>query len=493
MPMNASIEKSLSRDFESTTTPTPQHLKYLGMAWKETRPGHWERPLGDNESMLRVIAEGDGKSEKDIWCIFATAQLEAHFVDSGSPDFLFEALLSGWKLLRFRHPSIAAVLCENTVCYDVPDDTALDLWARDTCNVIDDPKIDSHDLIAQMTPSGRANLYYLKHHSSVVLQLSHWRTDGIGAFHLLNAFFRAVTDGLQNETSEKETVIWGTEIDRLTPSIEEAHNLSSTPTPKEQSAAQKYLDTLAYNRDALVVPSQDSKHEHSSPAGTRSIESSFSIEETSRLLEMCQTLGISLQAAVHAAVTTTAFAIADPASNLRNHTTTIRHSLRPSLPCPYDGPAGAAGLYTAGYMISVPPSQSWLQYAQSYEGEYRKGVTEELLCSRRHYARVMKDLVLKLRSGQATPVPGGLDISFIPDAEALVQPVYESSRGRIIIRKIAIQVEVTSRHLYIFAWVFNGKLEVSLVFNGDFHDRDFTADILSNVREDLIINLSSLQ
>lgn len=489
MPFSVPIGQNFyfSRDFGLTTTSAPP-----SMAWKETRPGHWERPLGDNESMLRVIAEGDGQIEKDIWCIFATAQFDAQLVDSPSPDFLSAALLSGWKLLRFRHPSIATVLCEDTVCYDVPDYAALNLWTRDTFNVVDDAQICSHDLIAQMPPSRWANLHYLKHHSSVVLQLSHWRTDGVGALHLLNAFFRAVTDGLPNNISEKEPLIWGKEVNRLTPSVEEALHLSFAPTTKEQSAAQKFLDTLAYHRNALAVSNQDSKHNHPTPMGTRSIESSFSMEETSGLLEMCRTWEISLQAAVHAAVTTTAFTIADPASNLQHHTTTIRQSLRPCLPSPYEGPAGAAGLYTAGYLMKVPPLQSWLQYAQSYEAAYQQGVTEELLCSRRHYARAMKDLLSKRRSKQVTPGPSGLDISYIPDAEALVQSVHASSKGEIMIRRIWIQVEVASRYLYVFAWVFNGKLELHLVFNEGFYDSDFTAEILSNVRKDLVTNLSSL-
>ncbi|KAJ9485198.1 hypothetical protein VN97_g8152 [Penicillium thymicola] len=462
------------------------------MAWKESRPGHWERPLGDNESMLRVIAEGDGQIEKDIWCIFATAQFDAQLVESRSQDFLFAALLSGWKLLRFRHPSIATVICEDTVRYDVPDDTALDLWTRDTFNVVDDAQICSGDLIAQMPPSRWANLHYLKHRSSVVLQLSHWRTDGVGALHLLNAFFHAVTDGLRNEIPEEGQLIWGKEVIRLTPSVEEALHLSFTPTTNEQSAAQKFLDTLAYHRDALAVSNQNSKHNQLTPSATRSIESSFSMAETKELLEMCHTCEISLQAAVHAAVTTTAFTIADPASTLLHHSTTVRQSLRPCLPPPYDGSAGAAGLYTAGYVMKVPPLQLWLQYAQRYEAEYQQGVTEELICSRRHYARAMKDLLSTRRPKQVTPGPSGLDISYIADAESLVQPVHASSEGEIVIRRIGIQVEVASRYLYVFAWVFNAKLELHLVFNEGFYDSDFTAEILSHVRKHLITNLLSL-
>ena len=98
----------------------------------------------------------------------------------------------------------------------------------------------------------------------------------------------------------------------------------------------------------------------------------------------------------------------------------MRHSIRPHLPVPYNGEAGAAGLYTAGYVVGVPASQSWLENAKKYEIEYSRGATPDLLSSRRQYALTMEE-VLKNMSPPDTP-PSGLDISYIPSAQTLVKP-----------------------------------------------------------------------
>ncbi|EAW07076.1 uncharacterized protein ACLA_087830 [Aspergillus clavatus NRRL 1] len=454
------------------------------MAWKEIRPGHWERPLGESEGMIKMIGDGGKKIGKDIWCISITARFTAHLDNAEGDGSLTTALRRGWKLLRFHHPSIATTVREDTARYDVPDCLALERWVSETFIVVHG-EVHPDDLIAQLPPRPLATVHYLEHDSSLVLQLSHWRTDGIGALHLLNAYFEAVVDALQQE--RPDTLPWGEEVSRLVPSVEEALGLPSTPTPEAECAAQKYLDTLAHYRDALSTPYRSGGN--IAPGATRSVHRACSVAETTQLEAECRRQGLVLAAAVHAAVTTTAYDIADPALRRSHHSTTMRQSLRPNLPAPYNGPGGAASLYTAGYVVKVPPSQSWSQYAKQYDAEYRRGATAELLSSRRHYSRVMKALLQKGPS--PNPPPSGLDISYIPDAAALVASVHTNPLGKMEISSIGIRVEVVSRHMYVFGWVFNGRLELHLVYNESFYHRDMAENTVAHVQKNLFSNLRS--
>lgn len=449
------------------------------MAWTETRPGHWQRPIGENEAMIKMIGDGGRKFEKDMWSISVTASFVAHI--ESKP--LSQALRDGWKTLRFCHPSIATTAGEDILEYHTPNPLELEQWA-DESFVHVDKDISPDDVIAGLTPRRFATLYYLREHASVLLNLSHWRTDGIGALHLLNAYFQAVLESLPKNPLE---LPWGEEAARLVPSIEEALNLPRAPSPITGRAAKQYLDTLANNKGALETPYKSGIQ--IVPKGTRGARLRFSQDTTTELETACHRLDIHLEAAVHAAVAATAYSIANLTSRHKHHSSTMRHSIRPHLPTPYDGEAGAAGLYTAGYIVKVPASQSWLENAKQYDAEYSRGATPGLLLSRRQYALTMKD-ILKNMSPPDTP-PSGLDISYIPSAETLVKPVHANAKGTIELRDIGIGVDVVSRHLYVFTWVFNGQLEFRLVYNEAFYDETLVESILALVEKHLVSNLLS--
>ncbi|KAI5866392.1 hypothetical protein GGS23DRAFT_617507 [Durotheca rogersii] len=165
------------------------------MAWEETRPGQWQRPIGENEALIKCIGDAGKILGKDVWSISATAT----FVAQVEPKSLSRALRDGWKLLRFRHPSIATVADDGVLEYRVPSLVGLEQWA-DEIFVYVETGINLDDVIANLKPTRFATLYYLQESSSLVLYLSHWRTDGVGAFHLLNAFFNAVIESLKEET-----------------------------------------------------------------------------------------------------------------------------------------------------------------------------------------------------------------------------------------------------------------------------------------------------
>jgi hypothetical protein len=454
--------------------------------------------------MIKMIGDAGLASGKDVWAISATAR----FAASTHSKPLTQALRDGWVALRFRHPSIATSVSDgdNAVQYHVPGgptDNELARWLGESFTVLHEES--SADQILGLLPPQRfACCYYLEYSNEVVLHLSHWRTDGIGAFHLLDALFSAAAEHLHHDLDLYE-LSWGQEAVRLVPSVEEALQLPTKPTKTIHTATKTYLSTLGHVQDALGIASMqhstDSTDESTEPAeaairATELPTLSFSVEQTAELLSACSKHGIRFEAALHASVAAAACSIApstDAVSHQhKHHTSTLRHSLRPHLPAPYDGEAGAAGLYTAGYLVKVPTTQSWLDNARYYESEYAKGATPDLLCSRRQYALEMKAIMSRAVPPN-NPPPCGLDMSWVPGAQELVHTMYENGhdKGRFLrVDRIGISVDVLTRHAYVFAWMFNGQIQCRLAFNREFYDDGFAANVLELVAQNLTSNLN---
>ncbi|KAI0469944.1 hypothetical protein GGR56DRAFT_684194 [Xylariaceae sp. FL0804] len=447
------------------------------MAWTEQQPGHWRRPMGENESMIKMIGDRGHDFGKDVWSIAATARFAAHL---GSKPTA-QALREGWKALRFRHPSIAATADgDGLLHYHVLDAREQDRWADETFVVLSDEEVSFDHIIRTLAPRHLPVCYYLMSQESILLHLSHWRTDGIGAFQLLGALFSATV-----ELSHAEAQLpWGEEVVRLVPSVEEALELPSTPTTVIKEASQKYLATLSNNIGALSIPPQPGAGK--APTCTRTRDVRLPAEQTAEVLSACARLGIRVESAIHASVATAAYAIADPASAAHtHHSSTLRHSIRPHLPPPYDGVAGAAGLYTAGYIVKVPATaKTWLDRARFLEPEYERGATPDLLCSRREYARAMKTILSNM--APTDPPPSGLDVSWIPDAQDHVGVTHSSGGYRLRVREVGLSVEVLSRHVYVFACIFDGRLQLRVGYNESFYDQTFADRVLALVVGNLV-------
>ncbi|EAQ83618.1 hypothetical protein CHGG_10022 [Chaetomium globosum CBS 148.51] len=316
-----------------------------------------------------MIGDMGRASGKDVWSISAAAR----FAASVEPKPLTQALRDGWAALRFRHPSIATTADGDTLQYHVPDAQRLTRWLDETFIVVrGESSIDG--ILGTLPPRASACCYYLEDATEVILQLSHWRTDGIGAFYLLGALLKATIDHLRDEPHH---FAWGQETVRLVPSVEWALKLPNRPTEAIEMATKAYLNTLSHAHGALGIPSQPMPAAQAARLPTLC----FSVNKTAELLSACSQRGIRFESALHASVTAAAYSIAGPAtaSGSNHHSSTLRHSLRPHLPAPYHGVAGAAGLYTAAYFAKVPGTQSWLDNARYYETEYANGASPDLI------------------------------------------------------------------------------------------------------------------
>lgn len=445
------------------------------MPWSKAGPGHYQRPIGENEKFIKVIGDRAHAVSREHWSITSKASFK--LTEPLKAVELSTELRCAWKALRYEHPSIASTAEDDILNYVVPDSDALERWSKETFFVHHE-KISADDLIASFKPSPFVTAHYLSQSSELILHTAHWRTDGFGALLLLNAFFDALS-----ALADRDPVNlpWGREIDRLVPCIEEVLNLTNDATPEMNAAADQYISTIAHTKGAIGVSYRGDKS--TLPTRTRSAQLRLSRPFSKAISEACKARDISTLAAVHASVAAITYAGAPVDSKHKHYTSTMRFSLRPYLPEPYGTPSFASALYTGGYMLKVPASQSWAENAKQYNEEYQHGVTREFLQARRQYALKVQELMRRHELAAASPPPSEVDISSVGDAELLVSTSHRRGGRALEVLDVSIGVETLTRQMYCFVWTFRNQMEFNLVFNEAYYDTAFPAELLAKLKK----------
>ena len=442
------------------------------MPWTEVAPGRFQRAIGENELFIKLVGDPGHPLGREHWAINSIAS----FTPTGSlmKEDLPSLFLKAWKILRFHHPSIAVqAIDDKSLIYAVPDTAALDQWATETFHVVENKTAD--DLIPNIKPSFYAALTYLPKSNEILGHTAHWRTDGVGVLLLIDAFFDLVTGPA---LSDPNTLIWGQETARLAPPIEDAANIPIAPTDVIKNLGQKYLETFYQAAGAVGIPYKGEAV--TLPGGTRSSRFVFSTSETNFVVSQCKAQGFSVTSAVHASIAATNHALASVDNKDKHYTSTVRFSLRPYLPKPYSTPAYASGLYTTGWMKTVPASASWTENAKAYNDEYRKGLNKEFIDSHREYALGLCNLIRNMPQPQDPP--SDVDISSIGIAESLIERVKGTHDRGVEVQSVSVGVEILTRPCVCFVWTFRDRLNLNLVYNESFHDETDTALFIQTLK-----------
>ncbi|KAL9616519.1 MAG: hypothetical protein Q9160_008612 [Pyrenula sp. 1 TL-2023] len=454
------------------------------MSWTEISAGKYQRPIGENEIFIKLVGDPGHALAREHWAINSTST----FTPTGrlTEENLAVLFLRSWKILRFKHPSIAAYVGkdEKTLCYDVPDATALDKWATETFRVISDSTAD--DVIATFKPGPYATLTYFSETNELLGHTAHWRTDGIGVLYLLDAFLSLASDPTL-PCDPSTDLPWGKEPDRLAPSVEEAASISVYPSPTAKDLGQKYVETF-YAAAGAVGTKYEGTPE-TLPAGTRSARLSLSEAETRAVVEACKRHEISVTAAVHASIAAANYALATDENGKKHYTSTVRFSLRPYLLAPYSGPEYAAGLYTTGWTKSVPADSSWDERAKDYHGDYRAGLSQEYVSAHREYAAGLGNLLRNMLPPGDEP-PSEMDISSIGVVDEKLVGVEKGTKERgLKIENVSVGVEILTRQCVCFVWTFRGRLAFNVVYNEAFHRKDDMEHAVKIVKKTLLSEL----
>ncbi|KAI5925516.1 hypothetical protein F4810DRAFT_717864 [Camillea tinctor] len=441
------------------------------MTWQESEKGVFLRPIGENETYNKLVADAGLPLNREHWAINSTATI----IPTGSfvSTDLAAHFRRAWAYLRFEHSSIAAEVAPDNAhfVYTVPaNGAALDAWVSRT-----------------FSPTPYAKLVYIPKSGELLSHTAHWRSDGIGVLLLLDAFL-ALAAKLSSLTDADPTHLdWGTEVVRLTPAIEDAAAVPKKSTPELKKCGAAFVGTFAHVAGAVGIPYLGNAA--TLPTGTRNVTVAFSTAATEKIVKICKARDISVAAAVHASVAGANYALADASARSKHYTSTIRYSLRPYLPEPYSTPAFAAGLYTTGWMKRVESKASWEERLQIYQDEYRKGITRDFLDSHREYAAQLGELIRNLPQGGEDQQPSDVDIGNIGIVEKLIRRLYGTSNAGLEVKAVSVGVEILSRQAVTFVWTFRNQLNFSVVYNESFHLAEQMNQFVSTVQSQLLEGL----
>lgn len=412
--------------------------------------------------MIKWIGDQGHSAGKEQWSINATGTFIATAPGGRlTSDELWRRVRKAWMCLRFQHPGIASTADEQNLEYHVPDPTILGNWADETLHRLSDAGTTVGDFCANLGYSPYAVGYFFAATGQFLIHTSHWRTDGQGAFGLLNAFFEALAADM-----DPYTLSWGEEVNRLPPSIEETLDIPKQPTDAIRQATADCLASGRHVVGSVGLPFQDS-----SPGGTRSLRRTLSQPLTELITKACQARGLRLVSAVHASLATANFA---ESHGQGHYTSNIRFSLRPYLKAPYNGAEYSAALYTGSYMAKVEPGTLWQNIAAYYDRLYRDGLSPEFLIARRQFAvQALGMMQAGGPGGKRPPSRSEIDISSVDEAQILIAPVIQG-RGadglKVEVMDVALGLECQAKECYLFFWVFRGRIELNLVYNEAFYE-----------------------
>lgn len=451
------------------------------MSWSQVDNNRYERALGENETFIKILADTARPLNREHWAINIVATVTP--MGSIAQEDLTSLFREAWKGLRFKHPTIAAYLMDETkYVYDVPDKTSLTEWATETFRVVDNKTVD--EVIASTTLNPYATMTYFPKTCQLLGHAQHWRTDGVGGFILMDDFLDLASWSVPIDAS---SLPWGEETTRLAPSIEEAAGLlSANPSEEDKKLAQQTVAGFGHTVGAIGIVSHAAVE--TVPGGTRISCLQLSEQETNAVVKTCKDKQISVIAAVHASVAGANYALAATEDKNKHYTSTIRFSFRLFLPEPYSGREYASTIFTSGWMFPVSAELSWAERARAYHDEYRKGLTPAFISAHREYAIGLCNLIQSIPAG--LPSPTDVDISSLGVVERMLARDKGTTERGIRVDQVSGGLEMANRQCVCHVWTFRNKLCLNLVYNEAFHEKATMDTFVRSVKGLLLQGLS---
>ena len=439
------------------------------LSWKETKPGIFQRQRGAIEKTFAGIGALGHSLDRDAWSIHAVGLCDLS--PSKDPRTVFR---NAWTALRFDYPHLAVTAEGDILTYVVPDERALLQWV-DTTFFVESKDVTEDSLIAGFRQSSVPTCHVLSTSGStskVLLHLSHWRIDALGALHLLDRLFAHVSEGHARPAL-------GSETPRLSPPFE-AIVRSPIPTP---DTTNKRMDdefnNLIAHQPSIGLPFEGNAT--TLPNDSHTCTRVVGTEETKALVNACKQKDISVTAALHAALTLVTYALAPPEARTRTYTSPTPLSLRQYLPEPYSGAEHAVSLYLSGVQITMPPGKKFLALARSFKEWYDSSKDPNWLVDVRERAVRFGGLLTAKR-----PEEWGMPSQPMLNSLGIVERYVQSERDGVRIDDVRVGVEVLSPENVIYVWTFQGSLHISTNYNKGYH----TPASVDKVMEEVLSVLS---
>ncbi|KAE9363382.1 hypothetical protein N431DRAFT_450159 [Stipitochalara longipes BDJ] len=436
----------------------------LSSEWKETSPGHFERPFDSIEFFFRSLGELGTPLGKEHWSVTFGAQFHLDL----PTDEAEHALRNAWTTMRHDHPEIASFAQGNTKVYEVPNETSLKTWLAETF-IVESATTTKERLYETFGLPRLATCHYLPHSSEIVIHTSHWRMDGVGSLHFLRNFFLALITPRQ--------VVFGNEGRNLTPGLDEIAGFAAeAKSPEDDQASTELMLKYFANLPTIGFPTNDTPI----PGPTHRTELVLGPKTTAAIVAGCKASNLTVASAMHAAsiLATRELDTTSPANT--NYTSFRPVNYRPFLPAPYNDPnINPVSVVILGLPITFVPT-TFAEVSKETQISYK----QPLALTETKFQSMMAPYVKKFAATATMPPPPGAPQPSDPmlNSVGVVDNFLDSKYGdKLEITSFWLGVEMLTKQLNLYVWTWQEKMVFSGCFNSAFYGDEFTVGIYKKV------------
>ncbi|PHH63636.1 hypothetical protein CDD81_5617 [Ophiocordyceps australis] len=477
------------------------------------QPAAASRPLGNMESLLLTISNKGKPFGGDHMAMKLVLHLD--FVDSVDRQL---ALRRAWQALHRQYPALGTTLepREQAAHKELFASTFdAHTWDKATFVVLHELD-DANSAFEVLGPSPTPKCHWLPASSEVLIQMSHWRIDGMGIFMLAHRFLTALAEILRRGP---ETCCIATYIDRLPI---QAHPLPPTldslaqeqkrrvqNPPDLESAVDRLVGGFFQHIPSIVLPTRADACK-TLPTASGHVTTRLDVHLTRKIFAARRAKGYSFTAAVHAAlVRTTAKFPQHPFA--KTYASWYQVDVRKLL-AHKAGFREQDGCPFGVYISAMPICVNILGLDEGRRVKCYDEIAREMtLC----YSQDLSNILTALDGGPVglldieeswtkrvlpiwpTPRFPGYSQGQAPELSSLgrldrhVRHQYDSDDGcpRVVVKDAWVGVDMVNEDILCHVWAWKDQLHLGASFNQSFFDKEFIAEVLSHVMNELLPGL----
>ncbi|KAF2490276.1 hypothetical protein BU16DRAFT_148184 [Lophium mytilinum] len=473
------------------------------MSWSIASDNSRTRPLDNAEIFFESLTPSGLPPKLQHWAIAAVLQLR---LPASVPDHVL-CLQRAWLLLRRLHPSLGGKLLK-------PDDSSTpilsippldpDEWI--STSFFTHSNTSATEIFPTLGVTPTVTCHYFPDTREVLFHIAHWRMDGIGTQMLTHYFLTLLSSVLALGPTADLDAYAPTLQPCLNPGLDAIIGPAATlhPLPVHlQTAAQELISHFVGGLPSIGLPTLPNS-EQALPANTFNTPLTLTPATTTAVIAACKARGISVTTAVHASLVRVTGTYPQHAASSTSFASFVPKNLRKALPTPYSTDAYAVGVFMTGFPVRVdgaagPERKGWAEVAQELHAgntiDMEKLPTADGQAVR--YFDIMGAYVpglvgmFAMKPLEGWPLMQTPGFSSLGRVEEYVREEYgvEGGGEKVEVEEWWLATEMLTREIGVHLWTWRGRLRLMGSFNESFYEKGFVAEVLEQVKGELLKGL----
>lgn len=447
------------------------------MVWAETSPGLFQRPLGGTEIAMLAVLSGDQPPAREYIKIHCVVDVTSKHSNSK----VLPALRDAWKALRIlQSPDIATSFANGQKCYKVAANQELEDWLQNTFTVTsDDISVNIAVRDMQLRPSFLPVCSVVPQKTidetfkgSLILYISHWRTEAAGALKLINQILDYTEDLLIGSATRQalDSFVPGSEIDLLTPTLDDILMPNQDPSPEAKARVAADFANYYSKLPAIDFPMQGQLT--STPSYLKVNQRTYTPTATSGLVGACKAQQVTVTSSIHSAFLGAVWELAEGDKKKLNYASIMPAQVRTRLPS--SSPYREQGCWDSARMLllTASPGQDMLARARHLKQQYSRAVGDAWLYDD------IREIPIQMMSPPQDIPQTPPSFPWFTSIGVLDGEVIKPEHGGIQVDYLTFWADSMSPGIVLRLWTFRKRLSIQIQWNAAFHSDETIQETL---------------